>query len=406
LTEHVWRSILRKAQDQSLIFKPIPFAISYACTEAFFRWWQDYYKRQASRVNPESLLPQLISAFDIVQNKVKKTKGTHIREIQAFQKFFQTVYDLLYPKRTVYYAARILKDKILEKIPTMKFPPFIPSKYLFSLHFKIKFASLPTSELALAFRPPYPKRFFCDSLLGMKQKLKTKEKDKVTATKCNMHTFRGHLHFNLSHIQILSPIGLGKEFSKYLKKQTVFNRNNATYLFTRMLAAVPLKSGDTKTGEEVGAPTRSKSEKSSKKRKSSQSDKKKATSPPESALKKTKDSFAEEKVHPSSLDISLIGVLLMHCSPNMNGVSISCSLKFCRKRSKPLKMPLGRPRSKSVGRKESKRRWARPKLWVRPLKQRLSRNPRKNQFPRGRGVVTKIRTQTVPIPVFVTMLPR
>ena len=80
----MWRSILRKAQDQSLIFKPVPFTISHACTEAFFRWWQDYYKRQASRVNPESLLPRLISAFDIVQNKVKKTKGTHIREIQAF----------------------------------------------------------------------------------------------------------------------------------------------------------------------------------------------------------------------------------------------------------------------------------------------------------------------------------
>ena len=120
---------------------------------------------------------------------------------------------------------------------------------------------------------------------------------------------------------------------------------------TRMLAAVSIK-----TDEEVGAPTRSKSEKSSKKRKSSPSEKKKATSPPESALKKTKDSFAEERVHPSSLDTYSIGVLFMHCSPNLNGPPISCSAKFRRKRPKPLKMPLGRPRSKSVGRKESKRR--------------------------------------------------
>jgi len=51
----------------------------------------------------------------------------------------------------------------------------------------------------------------------MKQILKTKEKDKVIATKCNLHTFRGHLDFNLSHIQILSPIGLGKKFSKIFK---------------------------------------------------------------------------------------------------------------------------------------------------------------------------------------------
>jgi len=79
-----------------------------------------------------------------------------------------------------------------------------------------------------------------------------------------------------------------------------------------MLAAAPLKSGDTKTGGEVGAPTRSKLEKSSKKRKSSPSDKKKATSP-ESALKKTKDSFAEEKVHPSSLDPYFNRVLFTYC---------------------------------------------------------------------------------------------
>ena len=247
---------------------------------------------------------------------MKKTKGTHIREIQAFQKFFQTICDPLYPKRTVYYAARILKDKILgKKIPTTKFPPFIPSKYLFTLHFKIKFPPLPTSDLALAFRPPYPEWFFCDSLLGMKQKLKTKEKDKVTATKCNLYTFRGHLHFNLFHIQILSPIGLGKGLSNYSKRLTVFNRNNATYLYTCMLAAVPLKLGDTKTGEEVDVPTRSKSEKSSKKRKPSLSEKKKATSPPESAPKKAKDSSTEEKVHPSSLDTYSIGILFMHCSP-------------------------------------------------------------------------------------------
>ena len=82
-----------------------------------------------------------------------------------------------------------------------------------------------------------------------------------------------------------------------------------------MFAAVPLKSGDTKTGEEVDVQTRSKSEKSSKKRKPSLSEKKKATSPPESAPKKAKDSSTEEKVHPSSLDTYSIGILFMHCSP-------------------------------------------------------------------------------------------
>jgi len=66
LIEHVWRSILRKTPDRNLIFEPTPFALSYACTEALFRWWQDYYRRQANRANPDTMLPQLISAFDIV----------------------------------------------------------------------------------------------------------------------------------------------------------------------------------------------------------------------------------------------------------------------------------------------------------------------------------------------------
>jgi len=118
--------------------------------------------------------------FIVLQNKSKKRKGTHIREIQAFQKYFQIVYDPLHLKRTINYAAKTLRDKALDKIPTMKFPPFTPNKYLFALHFKMKFPPFPTRKLALAFRPPYPKWLPCDSLLGMRQKLITREKNKVT----------------------------------------------------------------------------------------------------------------------------------------------------------------------------------------------------------------------------------
>jgi len=163
-------------------------------------------------MNPDSLLPQLISAFDVVQNKSKKSKVTHIREIQAFQKYFQTVYDPLHLKQTVNYAAKTLRDKTFDKIPTIKFPPFTRNKYLFALHLKMKFPPLPTSKLALAFRPPYPKWLPCDYLLGVKQKLITKEKDKVTSTKFNLYTFRGHLHLTLPHVEIISPIGIGKIF--------------------------------------------------------------------------------------------------------------------------------------------------------------------------------------------------
>jgi len=162
----------------------------------------------STRVDPNSLLPQLMLAFN-VQRKLKKNKGTHIREIQAFQKFFQTAYDPLHLKRTVHYTTQTLRDKIYDKIPTTKFPPFTPSKYLFVLHFKMKLPAFPTIKLALAFRTPYPKWLPCDSLLGMRQRLITREKDKVTWTKYYLSNFKGFLHLGLPYIEIISPIGVG-----------------------------------------------------------------------------------------------------------------------------------------------------------------------------------------------------
>jgi len=100
----------------------------------------------------------------------------------------------------------------------MKFPPFTPSKYLFALHFKIKFPPLPTSKLALAFRPPYPKWLPCNSLMGMKQSFITKEKDKVIPAKCNIYTFRGRLHLDLHDVQIISPMGIGKKPLQFLEQ--------------------------------------------------------------------------------------------------------------------------------------------------------------------------------------------
>ncbi len=104
---------------------------------------------------------------------------------------------------------KLYEIRFMKKIPSTKFPPFTPSKYLFVLHFKMKLPALPTSKLALAFRPPYPKWLPCDSLLGMKQRLVTREKDKVTWTKYHLGNFKGFLHLGLPHIEIISPIGVG-----------------------------------------------------------------------------------------------------------------------------------------------------------------------------------------------------
>jgi len=160
-------------------------------------------------VNLDSLLSELISAFNLMQKKMKKAKGTHIREIQAFQKYFKTVYDPLHLSQTVHNAAKTLKEKLLEKIPTSKFPPFVTNKYLFALYLKVQFPPLPSSVLALAFRPPYPKWFVCGSWMEMKQSLIKKEAKKITPTKLDIYTFRGCLHYGLHQICITSPIEVG-----------------------------------------------------------------------------------------------------------------------------------------------------------------------------------------------------
>jgi len=77
----------------------------------------------------------------------------------------------------------------------------------------MKFPPLPTSKLALAFRPPYPKWLPCDSLLGMRQKLITREKDKVAWTKYYLYTFMGFLHLDIPYVEIITPIGICKILS-------------------------------------------------------------------------------------------------------------------------------------------------------------------------------------------------
>jgi len=46
----------------------------------------------------------------------------HIKEIQAFNTFFEVVYNPLNVERIVKEAALVLKQKMLEKLPNIKFP--------------------------------------------------------------------------------------------------------------------------------------------------------------------------------------------------------------------------------------------------------------------------------------------
>jgi len=159
------QTLLKKYNGKLPNFSHLCFKLSYEWNKSFFLWWRGYFVEKSKEVNLDNLLSELISAFTSLQKKSKKPRGTHIREIQAFQNYFETVYDPLHLSRTVQYAAQTLKEKLLVKLYKLKFPPLVENKYLFAIYFKVKFPPLPSSELTLAFRPPYPKWFICGNVL-------------------------------------------------------------------------------------------------------------------------------------------------------------------------------------------------------------------------------------------------
>jgi len=79
----------------------------------------------------------------------------HVKEIQAFHKIFKVVYNPLNVKKTVKEAALVLKQKVLDKVPKLKFPSYISNaqiKYKISLAFPcIKFPALPSAYFTLSF---------------------------------------------------------------------------------------------------------------------------------------------------------------------------------------------------------------------------------------------------------------
>ena len=98
-----------------LTMEPISFQISHECTESFSLWWHSYYF--AHLVDDTAFRAKLTNAFPSLQSKSKKTKGIHIKEIHAFHKFFEIVYNPLNVERTVKEAALVLRQKMLEKLP-------------------------------------------------------------------------------------------------------------------------------------------------------------------------------------------------------------------------------------------------------------------------------------------------
>lgn len=70
----------------------IPSKPSYYCIEEYVTWWRSYYSTKMFDV--PAFTQHLTTIFAFVQDRSKKGISTHIKEIQAFQKYFETAYRL------------------------------------------------------------------------------------------------------------------------------------------------------------------------------------------------------------------------------------------------------------------------------------------------------------------------
>lgn len=139
-----------------------------------------------------------------------KNRDTHIKEIQAFQWYFETVYNPCNLSRTIYDTIVTLKHKVKEKLPNFKIPPYVEDRYNFALKFYFsKLPPLRTYEFWLTFRPPIPDWFFCGSLSTLNNELK-KPRHRVVSTKYHLDNYICHLHVDVEHVQVLSPISTGE----------------------------------------------------------------------------------------------------------------------------------------------------------------------------------------------------
>src|SRR4051812_8359149 len=191
---------------------PIPFEPSFYCTPDFHQWWTDYYTSQI--LDADSLTQELTAAFADVQENFRKGTTTHIKEIQAFQKFFETIYRPDDLSRTVREAAITLREKFSAKLDKLKLPSYVRPELRYEVAFKLnppKFPPLPSADFGVALSPPFPDWFVCGNALKILQESTKKRTERVVPTKHTLDTFKGHLHIDLKHVHVLTPIpeGLG-----------------------------------------------------------------------------------------------------------------------------------------------------------------------------------------------------
>lgn len=72
-----------------------------------------------------------------MQERTKKGTYTHIKEIQAFQNYFETAYRPDDLSRTICEEAVILKEKNSKKMETLKIPSYVPHGKCYEMAFAL-----------------------------------------------------------------------------------------------------------------------------------------------------------------------------------------------------------------------------------------------------------------------------
>lgn len=101
----------------------------------------------------------LLKFSSLCRKRIKKGTYTHIKEIQAFQNYFETSYRPDNLSRIIREAVFTLKEKISKKMETLKIPSYVPPKKRYEMTFKmhpLKFPRLPTADFGVALSPPFP----------------------------------------------------------------------------------------------------------------------------------------------------------------------------------------------------------------------------------------------------------
>lgn len=100
----------------------------------------------------------------------------------------------------------------MAKLPDLKIPHYVEDNYRFLLnYYPSKFPPLPTSKMDLAFSPSFPRWFiYGEDLKILKNESLTYSK-RVTPTKHDEYSFKGHFHVDIKHARVESLIHEGEE---------------------------------------------------------------------------------------------------------------------------------------------------------------------------------------------------